>query len=116
LDKAIRLWFAATACAFITAQQPAHAQGLRDPMRPPPQLDDDAAVPSRAPASSNALQGVITSPQRKLAIIDGAVVAEGAPVRGARLDGITDSSAVLRKNGGQDVMLMHPGIDKKRRQ
>lgn len=82
----------------------------------PPQLDDDAASAPRAPASSNALQGVVTSPQRKLAIIDGAVVAEGAPVRGARLDGITDSSAVLRKNGGQDVMLMHPGIEKKRRQ
>jgi hypothetical protein len=115
LDKAIRLLLAATACAFITAQQPAHAQALRDPMRPP-QLDDDAAVPSRAPASSNALQGALTSPQRKLAIIDGAVVEEGAAVRGARLDGITDSSAVLRKNGAQDVMLMHPGIDKKRRQ
>jgi hypothetical protein len=82
----------------------------------PPQFPDDAAAGSRAAPSSNALQGVITSPQRKLAIIDGAVVQDGDPVRGARLGGITDSAAVLRKNGSQDVMLMHPGVEKKRRQ
>lgn len=82
----------------------------------PPRLHDEAASASPAAPSSNPLQGVITSPQRKLAIIDGAVVQDGEAVRGARLEGLTDSSAVLRKNGGQDVILMHPGIEKKRRQ
>ncbi len=111
MKTAFRLVFLAATCVSMTA----HAQVLADPMRPP-RLHDDAAPAASAAASSNALQGVITSPQRKLAIIDGAVVQDGDPVRGARLGGITDSSAVLRKNGSQDVMLMHPGIEKKRRQ
>lgn len=99
----------------MSAPSSARAQGLVDPMRPP-QTAEGAITAAPASVSSNPLQGAITSPQRKLAIIDGAVVQVGGPVRGARLAGITDSSAVLQKNGGQDVMLMHPSIEKKRRQ
>jgi hypothetical protein len=90
-------------CAF------AHAQGLSDPMRPP----GLSAEPGKASAPASGLQAVITSPGRKLALIDGNVVPLGAPVRDARLAGVSDSVAVLRKNGAQDVLLMHPNIEKK---
>jgi len=98
---------AALACAL--AQAGARAQALSDPMRPP------EASRGVAQPSSSGLQAVITSPARKLAMIDGAVVPLGAPVRGATLEGVSDSVAVLKKNGERDVLLMHPQIDKKRR-
>jgi len=97
----------AFACAL--AQGEAQAQ-MRDPMRPA-----DALATSSAPgaAASNGLQAVITSPGRKLALIDGAVVPVGSPVREATLTGVSDSLAVLQKNGERDVLLMYPNIDKK---
>jgi MSHA biogenesis protein MshK len=106
--KAIVFSVAAVSCVF--AQGDPRAQALSDPMRPP-----EASAAARGQASSSGLQAVITSPQRKLAVIDGAVVPLGAPVRGATLDGVSDSLAVLKKDGERDVLLMHPQIDKKRR-
>jgi MSHA biogenesis protein MshK len=98
----------AFACAF--AQAEAQAQ-MRDPMRPADALAAPSG-PAAAPVSSG-LQAVITSPRRKLALIDGAVVPVGSPVREATLTGVSDSLAVLQKNGERDVLLMHPSIDKK---
>jgi hypothetical protein len=100
---------AALGCAL--APLGARAQGLSDPMRPP---EVSGALAAGQPSSAG-LQAVITSPDRKLAVIDGAVVPLGAPVRGATLDGLSDSVAVLKKDGERDVLLMHPRIDKKRR-
>jgi MSHA biogenesis protein MshK len=101
---------AALACALAHAD--ARAQAMQDPMRPA-----DAAVGARNSAAeapgAPALQAVITSPGRKLAIIDGAVVPLGSAVRGSTLSGVSDSVAVLQKNGSRDVLLMHPDIEKK---
>lgn len=80
-------------------------------MRPP--LASDALAPGAAQASGSGLQAVITSPHRKLAIIDGTVVPLGAAARGGTLDGVSDSVAVLKKDGDRNVLLMHPQIDKK---
>jgi MSHA biogenesis protein MshK len=97
------------ACAL--AQAGAHAQAMHDPMRP---ADAAGAAGSAAAApSAPALQAVITSPGRKLAIIDGAVVPLGSAVRGSTLSGVSDSVVVLQKNGSRDVLLMHPDIEKK---
>jgi len=84
---------------------------MQDPMRPP----TGAGVPGAGAAgpASAGLQAVITSPRRKLAVIDGAVVPLGGPVRDATLEGVSDSLAVLKKDGERDVLLMHPNIDKK---
>ncbi|MGH8725933.1 MAG: hypothetical protein ACREU1_13830 [Burkholderiales bacterium] len=76
-------------------------------MRPP-----GVSAGTSAPVASG-LQAVLLSTQRKLAVIDGSVVPLGAPVRNARLSGVSDSLAVLKKNGGRDVLLMYPNIDKK---
>jgi hypothetical protein len=56
---------------------------------------------------------VITSPQRSLAVIDGVVVPLGATARSGRLASVSDSVAVLDRNGERNVLLMHPDIDKK---
>ena len=82
-----------------------------DPMRPAAAGGGEAAA-AAAPSAAR-LQAVITSPQRRLALIDGSIVPLGAAVRDATLSGVSDSVAVLKKNGERDVLLMHPGIDKK---
>jgi MSHA biogenesis protein MshK len=97
------------ACAL--AQADARAQAMHDPMRPA-NATAGAAGGAAAP-SAPALQAVLTSPGRKLAIIDGAVVPLGSAVRGSTLSGVSDSLAVLQKNGARDVLLMHPDIEKK---
>ena len=94
-------------CAL--AQGFACAQSMQDPMRPSDAPSGSAAAVSSAPA----LQAVITSPGRKLAVIDGNIVPLGAAVRGATLANVNDSLAVLQKDGARDVLLMHPDIDKK---
>jgi MSHA biogenesis protein MshK len=99
-------------CIVIAAAQPMRAAALDDPMRPPEAVASTGAV-AASPVSNSGLQIVITSPQRKLAVIDGAVVPLGAPVRKGTLAGVSDSVAVLRKNGDSDVLLMYPNIDKR---
>lgn len=89
----------------------AQAQPLVDPMRP-------ADVSEQAPSggtrvSEPGVRVILTSPERRLAVIDGKVVAVGDEVRGGTLVGLSDSAAVLRKDGGRDVLLMHPSIDKR---
>jgi hypothetical protein len=84
---------------------------MADPMRPP-QAGSSGQATSTAP-STDGLQVVITSPQRKLAVIDGVVVPLGASVRKGTLDGLSDSLAVVKKNGERDILLMHPGIEKR---
>jgi hypothetical protein len=86
-----------------------NARSEDDPMRPA----DAAATLGALSAPAAGLQVVITSPGRKLAVIDGSVVPLGAPVRNAKLAGVSDSLAVLQKNGERDILLMYPNIDKK---
>lgn len=71
------------------------------------------AQPRGATPSHGGLQVVITSPSRNLAVIDGHVVPLGASVRNGTLGSVSDSLAVLRKNGDREVLLMHPNVDKK---
>lgn len=101
----------AAALLSALAQADARAQPMHDPMRP---ADAQASAPAiSGAAAAPRLQAVITSPKRNLALIDGVVVPVGAAVKDATLAGVSDSLAVLRKNGGRDVLLMHPDIDKK---
>ncbi len=112
MRRVIALFVAATVSGAL-AQGGAHAQPLKDPMRPA----DAAPAASGTPAAAAAprLQVVITSPTRKLAVIDGEVVPLGASVREATVEGISDSLVVLKKKNERDVLQMHPQIDKKRR-
>jgi hypothetical protein len=84
---------------------------MRDPMRPSGALSADAAP--GADASASGLQAVLISTKRTVAVIDGEVVPLGAKVRDSTLSGMSDSGAVLKKENGWDVLMMHPGIEKK---
>ena len=77
-----------------------------------PATHSQAAAPDAAPAESG-VHVILTSPQRKLAVIDGKVVRLGGDVREGTLVGLSDAGAVLKKDGGSDVLLLHPGIDKR---
>ena len=92
------------------------AQAMGDPMAPPASLGAPQGAKSDTRAAANGLQIVITSPDRKLALIDGAVVPLGGAAREGTLAGMSDSAAVLRKNGEHDVLFMHPNIEKRRRE
>ena len=99
----------------LAACAAAHAQAaeriLIDPMRP---ADMAEATPSgKRGASGAGVQVILTSPERKLALIDGKVVPLGGDARGGTLVGLSESGAVLHKDGRRDVLLMHPAIDKK---
>jgi len=93
----------------------AHAQGgiLVDPMRPANATEAAPSGQRNAGASGAGVQVILTSPERKLALIDGNVVPLGGDARGGTLVGLSDTGAVLHKDGSRDVLLMHPAIDKK---
>lgn len=93
------------------AQAQAPARPLVDPMRPADLSEATASRETRV--SEPGVRIILTSPERKLAVIDGKVVSVGDQVRGGTLVGLTDSAAVLRKDGSRDVLLMHPAIDKR---
>jgi hypothetical protein len=98
----------ASICAV--AQDGVRAQALNDPMRP---SGASNAQQSTGASVTPELQVVITSPSRNLAVIDGTVVPLGASVRGATLANVSDSVAVLARDGSRAVVLMHPNIEKK---
>jgi hypothetical protein len=62
---------------------------------------------------SSGLQGLVTSPSRKFALINGAIVPVGGVVREGRLVDVTGSAALLNKDGENEVLQMYPRIDKK---
>jgi len=106
-----------TACVVvfftIAGAAPAHspAQSLADPMRPFEASDYEPAQAGAALASS--LQGVLTSPGRKFALINGVAVPIGGVSREGKLLELTESSAVLLKDGQREVLRMYPRIEKK---
>ena len=103
-------WSAAAVLACALVQGTARAQP-GDPMQPP---GESSASRAAAPGSAGAgLQLVITSTQRRLALIDGSLVAVGGKVRSGTLAGVSDSLAVVQKDSTRDVLLMHPNIEKK---
>jgi len=107
LTACVVVFFAIAGAA--PAQSP--AQPLADPMRPFEALDYAAPQPGTALASG--LQGVLISPGRKFALINGVAVPVGGVLRDSRLVELTESSAVLLKNGQREVLRMYPHIEKK---
>ena len=73
----------------------------------------DYAPAQAGPALASGLQGVLTSPGRKFALINGVAVPVGGKLRGGRLIELTESSAVLLKDGQREVLRMYPHIEKK---
>lgn len=106
------LTFCLLSAAAAQAQAPAGiGSEMRDPMRPANMAEDAPA--GRGAVADTGVQVILTSPERKLAVIDGKVVPLGGDARGGKLVGLSESGAVLSKDGSRDVILMHPAIDKK---
>jgi len=78
----------------------------------PAEARSDAGAVALQPATS--LQGVVTSPQRKLALINGAIVPLGGAIGDGRLVDVTESSALLKKDRQTEVLRMYPRIEKKK--
>lgn len=113
-SRCVRRLLAAALPLFAVPFFDANAQSLDDPMRPSgtaPAVEGlGGSATARAPTH---LQGVLTSPTRRLALIDGAIVPLGSVIGGAKLAGVGDSHAVLHRERSQEVLLLHPGIEKK---
>jgi hypothetical protein len=103
-------WSAAAMLGCALTHGNARAQPA-DPMQPPGEPSAPRAGAQGSAATG--LQLVIVSPQRKLAVIDGSLVHIGGKARSGTLAGVSDSVAVLQKDGSRDVLLMYPNIEKK---
>lgn len=105
-----------TALALHAASAVAQpAQRMVDPMRPANVVESAPAAGEPASSAPIGVQVILTSQERKVAVIDGKVVPLGGTARDGKLVGLTDTSAVLEKDrsGQRDVLLMHPNIDKR---
>src|SRR5437879_12946256 len=100
----------AAACAVLAHPAARAQQALVDPIRPAEARSDAGAV---ALQQATSLQGVVVSPRRKLALINGAVVPMGGAIGDGRLVDVTESSALLKKNSQTEVLRMYPRIEKK---
>lgn len=91
---------------------PAAAQALADPTRPPAALGSSAAD-SDKPEEPPALQSVLISPQRRVAIINGRSVQVGDKVGQARVARILENEVVLRDGKEVQVLKLFPQVEKK---
>ena len=108
----------ATACLIVWlaacgAAQAALGQGLADPTRPPNMSGiTEAGIESDGP--STVLQSVLLSKGRKLAVINGELVALGGKVGDATLAEISESHVVLKYPDRTEVLkLLGGGIERK---
>jgi MSHA biogenesis protein MshK len=99
------------ACGASSAGQAARAQALTDPMRPPQLSAAERPVEgAQAPQGASRLQSVLISPARRLAVIDGSVVALGGQVGGATVVAISETEVVLKKGDERETLKFHPGV------
>jgi MSHA biogenesis protein MshK len=95
--------------AVCLAAPAALAQGLADPTRPPSAAAQSG--PDEAPAGRQ-LQSVLLSGGRKIAVIDGNMVALGGMLGDARVVRITETEVVLKTGEETETLKLFPGVDK----
>ena len=108
MNRAIQA--AALAAALGVAAAGVHAQGLSDPTRPPGANAMQGSA-EELPAGRQ-LQSVLLSGGRRLAIIDGAVVALGGKVGEARVVKISETEVVLKTGEETETLKLFPSVDK----
>jgi len=97
-----------SACAGAASAQ------LSDPMAPPGVAGAGGAGASISRGTPTELQGIISGPGRRLALINGAVVQVGETIPGnGELLNVGTESPVVR-SGDRDILLrLHPDLRKK---
>jgi len=107
MDEAVKNLFL-TALACLALAQPAGAQTLLDPTRPPPGMDRIA--PELAPADdAPRLQSVLIARHaggRHVAVIDGETVRLGETFKGARVARVSANEVVLVRGAERQVLRM----------
>jgi MSHA biogenesis protein MshK len=92
----------------------AMAQLTTDPMRPPPGYGaGEAAAGQPENEGGMKLQSVMISPTRKAAIISGVLVKLGEKYGDAVLVKVAENEVVLRSGGANQVLKLHPGVQKR---
>lgn len=108
---------------LLLACVPGYAQ-LADPTAPPPALRE-AEKPKTgdaeaAPPPEQRLQSILISPKRRIAVIDGKTVREGARHQGALLASVRPTYVILLKDGVRETLRLYappgskPGGEKQR--
>jgi MSHA biogenesis protein MshK len=84
-----------------------------DPTRPPAGYGMGAADGERDTAGGIRLQSILISPTHREAIINGMRVRLGAKFGDAVLVKVSESEVVLRSGAVQQVLRIHPGVEKR---
>ena len=84
-----------------------------DPTRPPTGFGIGAADGERDTGEGIRLQTVVISPTQRTAIINGVMVKLGEKYGDAVLVSVAESEVVLRGGGAQQVLKLHPGVEKR---
>ncbi|MGH8633123.1 MAG: hypothetical protein ACRET7_03215 [Burkholderiales bacterium] len=109
-DRAAAAWALGAVLALMPAV--ASAQITTDPTRPATGFAAEVQEGAAA-AAGNQLQSVMISPTQSAAIINGVRVALGEKYGDAVLVRVAESEVVLKSGSEQQVLKLHPGVDKK---
>ncbi len=107
MDEAVKNLFL-TALACLALAQPAAAQALLDPTRPPPGMDRIAPELAAADDAPR-LQSVLIARHaggRHVAVIDGETVRLGDSFKGARVARVSANEVVLVRGAERQVLRM----------
>ncbi|MGH8743425.1 MAG: hypothetical protein ACREUY_04020 [Burkholderiales bacterium] len=106
-----RVWlFGSCLFIFVLYGNPARAENLPDPTRPPAELGAPAiAVVHSGPV----LQSVLISPVRKAAIISGEAISLGGQYGKGRVVKISESEVVLNNGGNLQTLRLFPEVEMK---
>ncbi len=110
--KGAMTWVVVAAGGLIGAavQESLAQAGMTDPTRPP-NATEVAGGPA-VPAGPQ-LQSVLISPDRRLAVISGETVRQGAMIGDAKVVRIGETEVMLRRGEQTEVLKLTPGADKK---
>jgi MSHA biogenesis protein MshK len=100
--------------ALLLAATIAQAQGsgLSDPTRPPGAGAGWQQGASNEPPAGRQLQSVLLSGGRRLAIIDGTMVALGGMLGDSKVVKISETEVVLKNGEETETLKLYPGVDK----
>jgi MSHA biogenesis protein MshK len=99
--------------AGASANEPAPAQALADPMRPPAATSVSPQETAGGEAAPSRLQSVLISSSRRIAVIDGRAVKIGERVGDATVVAIAPSGVTLQRGDARETLKLHPGVEKK---
>jgi len=116
LEHAAAAWALGTVLIVAMLLFPVAASAQRitvDPTRPPVGLDARPTDAESETAGGIRLQSVMISPTQSAAIINGVMVRLGEKYGDAVLVRVAESEVVLRSGGAEQVLKIHPGVEKR---